>query len=476
MIDTKSEISVEEQILRFAKCSEDVFEFFKYVRILDATTQSIIPFTMWKHIKAFLGLLLVNKQVILLKSKQIGISWTLAAYVLWKCYKPATNILEFSKGEDEAADLLAKSRFIHSQLPSWLQLKRGHDGATMITFPDTHSRIMALPSTEDAGVGQTATVVVRDELDFHKYAQENFAAVKPTVDAGSQIIDVSTSKRSLPTSHFKNTYRRARLGDNNYFSLFFPWHVRPDRTLEWYKVTRRDYFPEWLFEEDYPTTEEEALSTIEGEGLFDKTSLEGLLAGIKPPLEIRAGSAHIYHRPKPDIKYYVGGDAAEGKGGNYSVLWIEGEKGFTRELCAIMRSNQMTPDIFAFHANELLREYGKPYLVMGADAWGGMVLESLSALGYKDRIYCSDKTRNKLGYTESEANKQQRLLTFSLAVRDGLKVPFKPAVEEMFAFNLKDGKYISKAPYDDCVIAGSMATIAHKILPSSSKIVVRNFY
>jgi len=473
-------LTFEAQAHRFNKCVVDLFEFTQYVQIKDATTQQIIPFAMWPHFKLLGAALRDYLQVVLLKPKQIGCSWFAGILHLWKCYRPATNILCFSKGEDEAADLVDKSRFINMWLPSWLRLKTPpHDSGSrspMLFFPDTHSRIRALPSTEDAGIGETATHVTRDELDFHKFAEENFGHVKPTVDAGASILDMSTSKRSKPLSHFKTVYKRAKAGENNYFPIFLPWYVRPDRDREWYIRTRRDYPTIWLFEQDYPNTEEEALGAIEGEGLFDNDALQRLLMMCREPKETRAGNTYIYHRPKPSIRFYAGGDAAEGRGGDYSVLWIEGASGGDRELCAIMRTNKMTPDIFAFHAHQLLCEYGRPLLVMGNDAWGQMVLKDLVAMGYRDKIYCSDEKGKKLGYTEYERNKQQDLMNFSVAVRDGLVIRYKPAVEEMFGWAIEGGKYESNTPHDDCVIAAAKATVAFHEGAIAGDVEVQRFY
>lgn len=480
---TEEKLTFEEQDNRFNRCVANPFEFFKYVKIKDASTQQIIPFEMWPHLKLILLALRDHRQVVLLKPKQIGGSWLAAGYHDWLCYRPATNVLCFSKGEDEAAELVDKSRFINTCLPDWLRNRTPpHDAGSrspMLFFPDTHSRIRALPSTEDAGVGETATHVTRDELDFHKFAEENFAHVKPTVDApgGASILDMSTSKRSKPMSHFKTLYQRAKAGENNYFPIFLPWYVRADRTREWYIQTRRDYFPLWLFEQDYPTTEEEALGAIEGEGLFERDALQRLLMMCREPKETRVGQTFIFHRPKPTVRYYAGGDAAEGRGGDYSVLWIEGAAGQDRELCTIMRTNRMTPDIFAFHAHQLLAEYGRPLLVMGNDAWGQMVLDALAAMGYRDRIHCSDQKGEKLGYTElGKKNEQMDLMNFAVAVRDGLTIRYKPAIQEMFSWALENGKYVSNATHDDCVTAGAMATVAYELADISGEVEAQRFF
>ena len=60
---------------------------------------------------------------------------------------------------------------------------------------------------------------------------------------------------------------------------------------------------------------------------------------------------------------------AEGRGGDYSVLWLEAKDGISRELVAVIHSNKILPDMFSFMAYELLCEYYKPRVICGADGW-----------------------------------------------------------------------------------------------------------
>ncbi len=482
-MEQNEKLTVEQQLERYNHCMYDIFEFAKYAMIEDATNQKVIPMILWPHQKLLLAELLVpHAQIALGKAKQIGCSWTAALFHLWKCHRPATNILCFSKGEKEAARLLYKSRFINNNMPPWLKLKVGYDGQEYMMFSDTGSRITAFPSTKDAGLGETATHVTRDELDFHDFAEENFGHVSPTIDKGASILDMSTFDRAKPQSHFKTLYNRALRGENNYKALFFPWYVEPTRTREWYIQTRKKYFPVWLFEQDYPDNIEEAMGSIEGEGLFDRSSMNRLLKAVREPLEVLPGSISIYHRPNPKIRYYAGLDGAEGRGGNNSVLWIGGDNGFDKALCAIMCSNQMTCDVFATHAYRLLEKYGRPLLVGGIEPWTQMIMDYLVAMGYRDKICCSDDKGEKLGLVESENEKQQRLMAFAFAVKDGMQIPFKLAIDEMSGWTLKKStqtgksKYVSTYPTDDCILAGSLALKANELNPRDEEVSVDRYY
>jgi len=474
-------IKSEDQIQRYLECVYNPLVFASYCKIKNSTTNRIEPFRLWPHQKLLLLKLASRrtKRKSLFKSKQIGCSWDVGGiYHLWRCHRLATNILSFSKGEDYAADLNDKARFINDNMPEWLHLRYGQNGSQLITFPDTQSRIKALPSTEDAGVGETASHVTRDELEFHDYAEENYSHVAPTIDAGdSSLLDMSTSKRSNPNSHMKETYRKAQRGENSYETLFFPWWVAAGRDWTWYNETKKNYPVGWMFEQDYPTTIKDCLGGVEGLGLFDEIAMDKLREINKKPVQERPGGILIYKLPDPHFRYYAGADMAEGRGGDYSVLWIEGVLRGERYLCAIQRTNKLMPKDFAMHSNTLLREYGSPRIVCGNDPWGLMYLDALKALHYYN-IYNNSKNLEKPGYTETSDNKQTNLMNFATAVKDGLWIPYRPCVEEMSGWSVDDKqRYYSTGSFDDTILAASKADFAYRqFVNISDTVVVEHFY
>jgi hypothetical protein len=453
------ELNVTDQIAEKISIL-DPLKFFEYVKILDATTNQIIKYEMWPHLVEFVKAVSKHSQIIVLKSKQVGISWTLAGLGLWWCQKTGANVIEISKGEDQAADLLAKSRFIDSQLPKHLRLDKDHDGTFLIHFKNKHSRIHTVASTQNAGLGETASLVICDENEFHPYATENWGHLKPTIDAGAQCIVVSTCDPTTIDSHFKVLWREARRGNNNFYPMFIPWDAVPGRNQEWYDRVKRDYDQEWQFRANYPRTEEEALSPITGRSVFDGQALQKMQDNAIKEEEIRQGVVHIFRRPKLGTQYIAGVDMAEGRGGDYSVLWIEGKEGLGRELVAVIHSNNVLPDTFTFMSHELLKEYYFPRIICGADAWGQMFLGDLMSLGYdRGKIYSSDKKREKLGYQESGKTRDKDLLEMEKAIRGNMQIHYIPAIKELFAFQIGDkGRMeVAAGSHDDLVMAACKA-------------------
>jgi len=256
------DLTVEEQLERYQRAIRNPFEFFKYVKILDSTINDIIPFQMWPHLVQLITAIYRYPKVIVAKSKQVGVSWTVGAVATHWCYRTGGNVLTLSSNQDAAADLLAKSKFIYDHLPSYLQQGLEHDGTYLLGFSHTHSRIAALPSTKNAGIGNTASLVVDDENEFHEYAEENHRQIEPTVDAGGHHVKVSTWDKTNLNSHFKKMWYGAMAGTNNYVPLFFGYDVRPGRDETWRENKGRDYATAWELDQNYPRTIEEATSPI----------------------------------------------------------------------------------------------------------------------------------------------------------------------------------------------------------------------
>lgn len=193
---------------------EDFEAFLAHVRIVERTPSgsagSVIKFELWDHLIDLARLFATNRLIIILKARQVGCSWLVAAYALWTAmYHPGSLVLLLSKGELEAKALLEKCSTIHQLLPPWLKVP-AKGGTTEMRFSAMGSKILALPSTKDAGRSETATLVIQDEAWFHEWLEDNYAAVSPTIDEGGQLVILSTANRNKLTGKFAEIYRGAR--------------------------------------------------------------------------------------------------------------------------------------------------------------------------------------------------------------------------------------------------------------------------
>jgi len=345
-------------------------DFLDHVKILERSqlhsgkAGGAAPFQKWDYIKELATAISENRLVTVLKARQLGFSWTSAAYAAWLVtFYPGTNVLMISKGQTEAFSLLDKVRFILKNLPQDWQNPLSPDSRSEIGVPSFDSKVMALPSTEDAGRSETASVVIQDEADFHEYHAQNYAAVKPTIDGGGQMIMGSTSNKRKMSSLFKELYRNAP--ENGWKTIFVPWHARPGRDEKWYEATRdsvpsmdlQGMSPEQYMEQEYPTEETEALAPPRAQSIFDREIILGMEDDCTDPIR-KLGAGNIYQEHRSGRRYVAGTDVASGVGMDFSVtVIIDIHSGY---VVADLVSNLLQPEDFCYETMELLDEYNNP--------------------------------------------------------------------------------------------------------------------
>ena len=430
----------DEKLKELALIHSDFKEFLRFVKIQEPG-ELALEWVSWPHLVDFCEQLRVNQLIDLIKSKQIGISWILSAYALWRVYTlPGWNVLELSKGEKEAKSLLDKSKVIYNNLPDWMKVYTVlPDSVTQFGFKEMRSVITAFPTTETAGIGETAGDVIHDESDFHEYYEVNLSHTRATVADSPErhLISVSTVDKTKPDSYFKRHWKDARDGKNGFKALFYGYDVRPGRGDEWYRaIERENEDTPWVVKGNYPKTAEEALEPLSAISCFNADVLKGLWdeAGYG---EVREGFIHILQPPVVGTQYAAGIDVGEGVGLDYSSLTIVGKKGLSSEVVAAIYSNKVGTDSFAFECDRLCREYYSPLLVVDNIGIGRAVIDKLVELGYPKLYMMNDK---KYGWALTRPNKRELAVKLVERVNNrSLITRFKPQVQELMEYQWING-------------------------------------
>ena len=116
-------VSSDRQKIEWLKCSRSALYFIvEYVTIYDATTSEWIDFRLWPAQRKALAVLAASTKVLILKARQLGLSWLVLAYCLHvMLFRPRSRVLLFSMREDEAFELLRRVKFMYGQLPAWMR-------------------------------------------------------------------------------------------------------------------------------------------------------------------------------------------------------------------------------------------------------------------------------------------------------------------------------------------------------------------
>ena len=406
--------------------------------------------------------------VIIFKARQVYTTTTISAIANWLCtFFESTRVFESSQREDDANEILGRSRFINENHPDFLKLRLSRDQASLLEFTATHSRIRALPSTAGAGRSTDATMVFPDEWEYHDLAEKNFAAIKPTIDKGGLFIGASTIDKTNMDSFPKSIWRGAKSKENNFIPLFWDYFVVPGRNEDtWYEHTRG--LADWQREGEYPRSEEEAMSAPSNICYFDRDAIAEMFKECHEPLEVRYGGlVRIYSKSIAERKYLFAIDSSEGQYDPAAGVISD----WRTEQDVVAVHGKMSIDQQARIYYELYEEYNKPFIAIERNAAGVLLIDRLKQMGIKNWYY-QDKARNKEGWWTSGTGSgggtrpvMLKDLAENIADRHMI-IPMRDALSEFLSFSWIDGKpQAIRGAHDDWVMAHAILNQIRKTAP-----------
>lgn len=244
-------------------------------------TVSIIPFRLWPAQREALDAIERDPQVIILKARQLGISWLCIAYALWLClFHENKLVMVFSKDQDSANEMIRRAKGIYQRVaskPAALTI----DNVTTIGWSNG-SRIKSFAATEDAGSSYTASLTLIDEFAKMRYADALYTSVKPTIADGGKMIILGTARGE--GNPFHKLWAAAEQRLNQFTPLFLPWTARPDRTPEWYAAAERDAISSAHHKQEYPAVPDEAFQSVGEDRFLPSMALWDANLDALPPL------------------------------------------------------------------------------------------------------------------------------------------------------------------------------------------------
>jgi len=432
---------IDRQALKLERCKRDAAYFIRtYCKVYNATVKKWLPFDLWPAQVDFLNRLINEKLIVALKARQLGFTWVVVAYIVWQMrFHPEVTALIFSKTDSEAMDILDKRiRGMNDRLPVWMRAKAkpGNDSKHEVELVNG-STAKAFPTT--GGRSYTGSIVLADEADWMPDLNRLMSAVEPAIDAGVQMILMSTSDKSKPESPFKAIYGAAKKGENSYVSVFYPWSARPERTPEWYEKIRKNILARTganddLFQE-YPATDVEALSprsldkrfpydwlkncyqewqeVIVGDGR-PRISVAGFGAQMTTVLGPAIPGLVVYKPPEPGRKYAIGIDTAEGNptSDDSAATVLDRETG--EEVANLV--GKIEPAVQADYCDQLGKWYNNAPLMVERNNHGHAVLLWLRDNSKLQRLNGPDE---KEGWSETSKSKALLLAGAADCFRNG---------------------------------------------------------
>ena len=199
------------QNIEWFNCHDDPYYFLtNWAKTLDVHDEKnpIKCFPDKEYIKILVDIWLNNQLLLVLKSRQMMMSWLFTTLYLWDViFHEARMIFFQSKKAEDADDILKRSKFVWDNLPKFLkkyykndefyELKcnpqhNGQHVSGKMVFPDINSEIRAIPEGGDVIRMHVASGILSDEMAFQPEAKDAFTASKPTISSKGRFTGVST--------------------------------------------------------------------------------------------------------------------------------------------------------------------------------------------------------------------------------------------------------------------------------------------
>ena len=376
----------EDQLIEWLACAESAPYFVgRYGQIYDATLRTWLPFDLWPAQRRTLRTIERERLTIVLKARQLGLTWLCLGFALWLLiFHPAAAVLLFSRRDDEAIYMLGDERLkgMYARLPDWMRalapVSTSNDHEWSLA---TGSVARAFPTS--AGDSYTASLAIVDEADLVPDLGRLMRAVKPTIDGGGRMVLLSRSDKSNPNSEFKRIYRAAKAGESPWAAVFLPWHVRPERSPDWYAEQTRDVLSRTGalddLHEQYPATDAEALAPRSLDKRLPAAWLDQCyqaLQPIAPPDAPAIAGLVVYRAPQIGRQYVIGADPAEGNptSDDSALAVVDADSG--EEVAALV--GKLQPSTLAAHAATLSSYYNGAEVLVERNNHGHAVLLWLS--------------------------------------------------------------------------------------------------
>jgi len=254
-----------DQALELELCRRNPAYFIHhYCQLYDSAAKQWIPFHLWPFQEKALAELNSNQYNIWLKSRQIGCSWLGVADGLHgMIFKAIFHGLYFSLRSTEAEDLISpnKQRGMYQRLPDWMiAATNAHTTIDNVAYWQLANGSSSRAFASGTGDSYSASYAMLDEADLMPNLDDTLRRVNPTIEAGGRLLLLSRINKKAPKSPFRSIWKAARVGNNDYRALFFPWNVHPLRDDAWYERMARSATTQDELWEQYPATEQEALA------------------------------------------------------------------------------------------------------------------------------------------------------------------------------------------------------------------------
>lgn len=165
---------------------------------------------------------------IVLKGRQMGLTTLAAGYALWRMlFHGNENVVAILPGYKMSVELIDKVRYMHSNLPHWLQGNVIENNKLSMRFSND-SQI----SIAERLVGTEVSLFIFDEASYIDNCAEIWEDNLPTLSRGGKVVIISSA--SSADTFFHKMWQAATTAWTNEFNpILLDWRVHPERGQAW---------------------------------------------------------------------------------------------------------------------------------------------------------------------------------------------------------------------------------------------------
>lgn len=492
----------EREAIEAARLRTD-FPYFceQFIKIKNKRAE-IVPFvlhkyqvrlweTMQKQEKAGLPV-----RIIVLKSRQLGFSTMMQAYLLWRTItNPYSGCLTVAHDDKSSSQLFSKIEFAYENLPSGLldeleSIKNTAIRGKKLTFGSGLDSEFHVDTAGNKNVGRSMTfqrchlseVAFWDDIEKTMYGLMAALGKRP----GTECVIESTAN-GLGTYHYR-LWERACSGESMWEPFFCGWsedsdctmpapegftktkeerdlarrHNLSDDQVYWRRITIEDECggDVDLFRQEYPIEPDEAF-IVSGNPYFGPKVIEKAFKNIKDPvnwgdIELVNGkptivrgrdegvpkekaSWWIWKTPEAGHAYAIGADVAGGTGKDFSAAHV---LDITSEEYVATFKGKLDPDEFAYQLRWMGLTYNVALIAPEKNGEGRATLLTLYKQIHYPRIFFhqdqedwSGGVRDSYGWRTTVRSRPTMLAQLAAAGREQTpKLWCERTVKEMASF------------------------------------------
>lgn len=495
-LESKKEQAIQE--LEWRKINSD-FAYFvdTYCMMWRKEGGEPVDFRLWEFQWDAAKRMQHKRYLIVLKARQMGLSWLASAYVLWKVMtKRNFHAYYTSIGLREVQEQMERIRFIFNNLPQWIQSRallgaRGcKDNDSLIEF-DNGSAIHATASGKASGHGAAPGLIICDEWARVDDAEKKWRALKPAAGKNTQIFLISTSDGT--TNHFASMWFGAVAKENGFFPLFYAATQHPDYSEEYLAEQKRDFAGDMQgYHEAFPLKPEDAFLSasrsvfdaerifqwktyIRDNKIFPKVGYIDFDGKTREFVEQEVGYWMLFKYPEPGHYYTMGCDVSLGMTANADYSAFVVLDSFTNEVVCLFRA-KIRPEEYSDPILQTALFYNEAWVCVEANIASESIIDDLKTVYpwlYRREVRktINDKPTLEPGFYTSSTSKPRIITNFRREFdkeesEDPLRIYSDIILDEMANYEQTDAKKLTGAKgYDDTVMAVALAIEARRTQP-----------